>query len=75
MPAYYNRHNEIIILDSKPGEVEARHFNLAKSALRHTREPLRFKIPTLNHLDLLLQEDAWIVVDRVLLDKLRNGQA
>ena len=67
MPVY-NRHNEVFILDRKPGRVEARHFNIAQTALKRNKGPLRFKIPTLNHLDLLVQEDAWIVVDRVLHD-------
>ena len=31
-------------------------------------EQIRFRIPTLIHLDLIIQEDAWIVVDRVLHD-------
>lgn len=31
-------------------------------------EQIRFRIPRLKHLDLILQKDAWIVVDRVLND-------
>ncbi len=67
MPAY-TRHNEILILDSMPGHVEAHYFNVAQTALKRVADQWRFKIPTLNHLDLILQEDAWIVVDRVLND-------
>jgi hypothetical protein len=67
MPAY-NRHNEVIILDRRPGEVEAHYFNVARTALKRIKQPIRFKIPTLNHLDLLVQDDAWIIVDRVLHD-------
>ena len=29
---------------------------------------LRFRIPKLKHLDLILQKDAWVVVDRALSD-------
>lgn len=64
----YNRHNEVIILDRRPGEVDAHYFNVAQTALKRIRQPIRFKIPTLNHLDLLVQDDAWIIVDRVLHD-------
>lgn len=67
MPAY-TRHNEILILDSKPGQVEAHYFNVAQTALKRLGKQWRIRIPKLGHLDLILQEDAWIVVDRVLND-------
>lgn len=67
MPAY-TRHNEILILDSKPGQVEAHYFNVAQTALKRLGKQWRCRIPSLNHLDLILQDDAWIVVDRVLND-------
>jgi hypothetical protein len=67
MPAY-TRHNEVLILDSWPGEVEARYYNAAQTAQKRLEQPIRFKVPTLNHLDLIVQDDAWIVVDRVLHD-------
>lgn len=66
--AAYNRHNEVIILDRRRGEVEAQYFNVAQTALKRSKQPIRFKIPSLNHLDLLVQDDAWIIVDRVLHD-------
>lgn len=64
----YTRHNEVLVLDSKSGEVYAHYYNVAQIALKRIGEQIRFKIPTLNHLDLIIQEDAWIVVDRVLHD-------
>jgi len=64
----YTRHNEVLILGSRPGNVDAHHFNQVQTALKRVRQQFRFKIPTLNHLDLIVQEDAWIVVDRVLND-------
>ena len=64
----YTRHNEILILDRRPGAVDANYFNQAHTALKRIGQQIRFKIPTLNHLDLIVQEDAWIVVDRVLND-------
>ena len=67
MPAY-TRHDEVIILDSKPGTVDAHYFNAAQIALKRLKQPIRLKIPTLNHLDLLVLDDAWIIVDRVLHD-------
>lgn len=64
----YTRHNEILTLGRRPGTVDANYFNQAQTALKQTGEAIRFKIPGLNHLDLILQENAWIVVDRVLND-------
>jgi hypothetical protein len=64
----YTRHDEILILDRWPGTIDANYFNQAQTALKRIKEQIRFKVPTLNHLDLIVQEDAWIVVDRVLND-------
>jgi len=64
----YTRHNEVLILSRRPGNVDAHYFNQAQTALKRIGQQMRFKIPTLNHLDLILQEDAWIIVDRVLND-------
>jgi hypothetical protein len=64
----YTRHDEILILDRWPGNIDANYFNQAQTALKRIKEQIRFKVPTLNHLDLIVQEDAWIVVDRVLND-------
>ena len=67
MPAY-TRHDDVIVLDSKPDEVKAKYFNRVLTALKRTGGAIRFKIPKCNHLDLILQKDAWIIVDRVLND-------
>ena len=64
----YTRHNEVLILSRRPGNVDAHYFNQAQTALKRIGQQMRFKIPTLNHLDLIVQEDAWIIVDRVLND-------
>lgn len=65
---HYTRQNEVLILSSRRGNVDAHFFNQAQTALKRIGQQIRFKIPTLNHLDLIVQEDAWIVVDRVLND-------
>ena len=67
MPSY-TRHNEVLILDRRPGNVDAHYFNRAQTALKRIGQQIRFKIPTLNHLDLLVQQHDWIIVDRVLND-------
>jgi hypothetical protein len=64
----YTRHKEVIILDRRLGNVDANYFNQAQTALKRIGEQIRFKIPKLSHLDLIVQDDAWIIVDRVLND-------
>ena len=39
-----------------------------QTALKTFGRQIRFPIPKLKHLDLILQKDAWIVVDRALSD-------
>ncbi|WP_018993503.1 MULTISPECIES: hypothetical protein [unclassified Thioalkalivibrio] len=65
----YSRHTEIPTLDTRPGwQVEARYYNQVALALRRLGPEIRLPLPILKHLDLILQPDAWVVVDRVLND-------
>ena len=64
----YNRHNEVPLLHHREGKVEAAYYNEVQTALKTFGRQIRFPIPKLKHLDLILQKDAWIVVDRALSD-------
>ena len=64
----YTRHNEVPILREHESKVDANYYNHVQVALNRLGEQIRFRIPRLKHLDLILQKDAWIVVDRVLND-------
>ena len=64
----YTRHNEVPILHNRQGKVDAVHYNDVQTALKQLGKQIRFPIPKLRHLDLILQKDAWIVVDRALND-------
>lgn len=64
----YNRHNEIPLLQCRQQTVEAEDYNEVQTALKHFGNQIRFRIPKLRHLDLILQKNAWIVVDRALSD-------
>jgi hypothetical protein len=64
----YNRHNEVPQLDTWPSQVDAHYFNHVQRALKHLGNEIRLDLPGLKHLDLILQKDAWIIVDRVLND-------
>jgi hypothetical protein len=64
----YTRHNEVPLLHNREGKVEAVYYNEVQTALKKLGRQIRFPIPKLKHLDLILQKDAWIVVDRALSD-------
>lgn len=70
----YTRHDEVPELGSRAGKVDALYYNHVQTALKRLSDhhladnQIRLKIPRLKHLDLILQKDAWIIVDRVLND-------
>lgn len=64
----YTRHLEVPQFDSRHGKVDAAYYNHVQTALKRLGRQLRLSVPKLKHLDLIIQKDAWIVVDRVLND-------
>jgi hypothetical protein len=64
----YTRHEEMPMFDSRAGKVEAVYYNDVQTALKRLGGEIRLRIPELKHLDLILQKEAWIIVDRVLND-------
>ena len=52
----------------RDSKVDANYYNHVLVALKRLGKQIRFRIPRLKHLDLILQKDAWIVVDRALHD-------
>lgn len=60
----YGRHEHIVRLSAWPTKVEARLYNLAKRAMARLGGELRFAMRGLKTLDLIVQEEAWIIVDR-----------
>lgn len=64
----YTRHDEVPQLASRKGKVNALYYNHVQIALKKLGPQIRLKIPKLKHLDLILQKEAWIVVDTVLND-------
>lgn len=54
--------------ETRAGQVKALHYNHVQTGLHRLHVKLRYRIPKLKHLDLILQKDAWIVVDHVLND-------
>ena len=64
----YTRHEEVPVYEIRKGELEANHYNRVQTAHKRLGKDLRLEIPGLRTLDLLLQPEAWIVVDRALND-------
>lgn len=65
----YFRHLDIVPLSVREGQsVPARCYNRARVGILRLGEEIRLPVPELKHMDLILQRDAWIVVDRVLND-------
>jgi len=48
--------------------VAAKHYNRVRLALARLDNPLRFPLPHLRGLDMLLSDEAWVCVDRTLDD-------
>ena len=64
----YRRQHEVPIYERLDATVEALHFGSVQTALRRKGPEIRLTIPSLHYLDLILQADAWIIVDRSLSD-------
>ncbi len=64
----YTRHDEVPQLSAKAGKVDASYYNHVHTALKQLGNQIRLSIPKLKHLDLIIQKDAWIIVDNVLND-------
>jgi hypothetical protein len=64
----YNRHDEVPVFEYRDGVIDAVHYNTVQTAFKRLGEEIRLSIPKLKTLDLILQRDAWIVVDRALND-------
>ncbi|MGD8743168.1 MAG: hypothetical protein PVH46_07050 [Granulosicoccaceae bacterium] len=64
----YNRLDDVPVYAQRPGSINANYYNHVQLALKRLGEEIRLPIPRLKHLDLILQKNAWIVVDRVLND-------
>jgi len=56
LPSFETRHTQ----------VKAIHYNLVQVALKRLGSPLLFALPKLRNLDLYLEKDVWIVVDKSL---------
>ena len=64
----YSRLEDVPVYESYSTNVKAIHFNHVQHALNKLGDSIRLSIPRMRHLDLILEKQAWIIVDRVLND-------
>ena len=64
----YTRHDEVPVFEYRSCQMDAAIYNHVQLALKRIGEALRLSIPGLKTLELILQDDAWIVVDRAFND-------
>lgn len=62
----YNRHNEVPVFEHRQTQVQALHYHHVQHALRHRGPSIELHLPALRSLKLILQADAWIIVDEAL---------
>jgi hypothetical protein len=64
----YTRHDEVPVYEYRDGVIDATHYNTVQTAFKRLGDEIRLSIPKLKTLDLILQYDAWIVVDHAFND-------
>lgn len=63
-----SRLDGIPVYEFKKGEIAGHYYNHVQIALKRIDKHIRLAIPGLKHLDLILDDEAWIIVDRVHAD-------
>lgn len=63
-----SRLDDVPVLKSKSSTVDAAHFNTIRLGLLRLGAPLRYQIPELRGLDILMDDQLWLCVDRTLDD-------
>jgi hypothetical protein len=63
-----SRIDEVPKLKTQPAVVDGRRYNQVLLGLRRLKGPLRLPLAGLRGMDLLLDKEAWVCVDRTLYD-------
>ncbi len=62
------RLDDLPIFEYRDSHVDANQYNLVHIALKRLGKSLRFELPRLRTLDMVLEKEAWAVIDRDLND-------
>ena len=60
-----DRLDNIPVYEYKKGQIEGHYYNQVQIALKRLGNQIRLNIPGLKHLDLVIDENAWIIIDKV----------
>lgn len=60
--------SDVPVLKALPSYIEAHYFNRVRLALSRLSNPLRIELINLRGLDIYLDNEAWVCVDRTLND-------
>lgn len=63
-----SRLDNIPVYEYRKGEIAGHYYNHVQIALKRINDQIRLAIPGLKHLDLVLDKEAWIIIDRVHAD-------
>lgn len=63
-----SRLNDIPTLKSVPTYIEAEYYNRIRTGLKRFGSPLRIELINLRGLDFMVEDDAWVCVDRTMND-------
>lgn len=63
-----SRLDNIPTFSVRKSQLRAPDFNLVRIALKRLGKPIRLELPGLRTLDLILEKDLWVIVDRSLND-------
>jgi len=64
----YTRLDDMPIYRLCDSELNATYYNHVQVGLKRINHSLRYSLPKLKHLDLILEKPAWIIVDSTLND-------
>ena len=64
----FSKFNDIPVLKAVPTYIEAAYYNRVRIALNRVGNPLRVPLVNLQGLDFILNDEAWICVDRSMND-------
>ena len=63
-----SRLNDVPILKTTPTRIEALYYNRVRIALSRIDNPLRIELINLRGLDIVIDDEVWVCVDRTLND-------
>ncbi|GAB4351237.1 MAG: hypothetical protein Kow006_15020 [Gammaproteobacteria bacterium] len=64
MTSMASRIDDIPVFAARPDRIDAPLYNLWRRARKHLHPPLRLQLPDLKEMALIVEDQAWVVVDQ-----------